>query len=115
MNKNLQQAFEVANYMITLADQKRVLQEEFDQNSVYFLNGGCFKVNKELINFVKTLLDLGKENAVLIDSNSLPVEIADLKTFLDNILHTHFFAVNSYHTKYQKLKSSRTIEGLISI
>lgn len=112
MDKNIEQAFEAANYMITLADQKRILKEEFNQNSVYFLNGGTFKASRELINFVKSLIDLGKENAVLIDDNHMPVDIPDLKTFLDNVLHTHFFAVNSYHTKYQKLKSSRTVESL---
>jgi hypothetical protein len=115
MDDKLKQAFEIANYMTTLADQKRILVEEYNQNIIYFINGGRFSVNRELINFVKTLLDLGKNNAVVIDHNNLPVDIQDLKTFLDEILNTYFTAVNSYHNKYQKLRSCRSVESILNL
>lgn len=115
MEEQLKQAFETANYMTTLADQKRVLFEEYQQNTLYFFNGGCFRVDKELINFVKCLLDLDRADSVLIDANNLPVQIDSLKTFLDEILNVYFSAINSYHTKYQKLRSSRSVEKLLSV
>jgi hypothetical protein len=114
MDEKLKQAFETANYMTSLADQKRILQEEYQQNSIYFHNGGCFHVTKELINFVKTLLDLGRVDAVLIDANNLPIDVTDLKKFFDEILDAHFTATNLYFNKYQKLKNSRTVERLIN-
>ncbi len=115
MNDNLKQAFEIANYMTTLADQKRILLEEYQQNTIYFFNGGCFRVDRELINFVKLLIDLGKDNAVIIDSNSLPVDIQNLKNFLDEILNTHFSSINSYHNKYQKLRTCRSVESILNL
>ena len=39
MNDKLKQAFDIANYMTTLADQKRILVEEYHQNIIYFFNG----------------------------------------------------------------------------
>ena len=35
MNDKLKQAFDIANYMTTLADQKRILVEEYHQNIIY--------------------------------------------------------------------------------
>ncbi len=115
MDDKLKQAFEIANYMTTLADQKRILVEEYNQNIIYFFNGGCFRVDRELINFVKTLIDLDKQDAVIIDSNNLPVDIQNLKTFLDEILNTYSSAVKSYHNKYQKLRSCRSVEGILNL
>jgi hypothetical protein len=114
MDEKLKQAFETANYMASLADQKRILNEEYQQNSIYFYNGGCFHATRELINFVKTLIDLDKSSAVLIDANSLPIDVADLKKFFDDVVDIHFTAINSYYNKYQKLKNSRTVESLIN-
>ena len=115
MNDKLKQAFDIANYMTTLADQKRILVEEYHQNIIYFFNGGCFRADRELINFVKTLIDLGRDDTVLIDSNNMPIDIKSLKSFLDEILNTHFSAVNSYHNKYQKLRSSRSVESILDL
>lgn len=115
MDEKIKQAFETANYMATLADQKRILAEEFDQNTIYFFNGGTFRADRELINFVKTLIDLGRSSSVVVDTNNNPIEIQDLTLFLENILDAHFFALNSYHSKYQKLRSSRTVESLTNI
>ncbi len=101
--------------MTTLADQKRILVEEFNQNSLYFFNGGCFLANRELITFLKTLLDFDKSSAVVIDHNNTPIDIPNLKSFLEEIINTHTTAINSYHNKYQKLKSSRSVESLLNI
>ncbi len=115
MDEKLKQAFEVANYMTTLADQKRILLEEFNQNSLHFFNGGCFLANRELVTFLKTLIDLGKESAVVVDNNNTPIDISNLKSFLDDILDVYTTATNSYHNKHQKLKSSRSVESLVNI
>ena len=54
MDEKLSKAFEIANFVTTLANQKKVIYEEYQQNCVYFFNGATFKVTRELINFVKT-------------------------------------------------------------
>lgn len=115
MDEQLQKAYDIANYMTTLASQKRIAFEEYQQQTVYFYNGATFKISRELINFVKTLIDLKQTDAVLIDDNNLPVDIDDLKKFLENILNVYTLAVNEFQTKYKILKSNRSIEGLIDL
>ena len=115
MEEKIKKAFEIANYMSTLAEQKRILFEEFQQNLVYFFNGATFSVSKELINYIKTLIDLGQQDAVLIDDNKMPVDIADLSKFLEQILDTYSRATNQYYTKYQQMKKNRSVEGLLDL
>lgn len=114
MDERLQKAFEIADYMSTFSAQKQIIKEEYIQSLIYFYNGGTFSINKELITFVKTLRDLtDSKEVVLVDDNSLPIEVKDINEFLEAILSKYFFAVNEYYTKYKNLKSSRTVEGLI--
>lgn len=115
MDEKLLKAFEIANFMTTLANQKKVIYEEYLQNCVYFFNGATFKVNRELINFVKTLIDLGHSDAVLIDDNNFPIDIADLAAFLESILSVYASATNAYQTQYQKIKDSRSVESLLDL
>lgn len=115
MDDKLLKAFDIANFMTTLANQKKVIYEEYQQDCVYFFNGATFKVNRELINFAKTLLDLDHTDAVLLDDNNLPVDIPDLKVFLDSLLSVYASATNKYQTQYQKIKNSRSVESLLSL
>ena len=116
MDDKVQKAYEVANYMTTLANQKSILKQEFKQNLVYFFQGHTFQVSKDLITFVKTLVDLKQDtDVVLIDDNDLPIKIENLNVFLEDILNQYFMAVNSYQTKYQQLKLSRKVESLVQL
>lgn len=116
MDEKVKKAFDVANYMATLSNQKRIVLEEFNQRMVYYVNGGTFKVSKELINFTKSLLDLGHTgDIVFIDENNMPVMILDLQDFLNNILSVYFEATNWYHTKYNELRSKRQVEAIVNL
>lgn len=115
MDEQVKKAFEIANYMTSLASQKKVLLDEYEQNIIYFHNGATFKANRELINFVKTLIDLGLDTAVVIDFNNLPVDIGNTHDFLNALLDKYASATNLYHTKYQELKSKRSVESLTSL
>lgn len=116
MNEQIQKAFEVANYMSTLAAQKQIFKEEYHQDLVHYQNGGTFKATRELINFLEVLLGKGHVlDVVLIDDNNLPIEISDLKKFSEDILSRHFEAVNKYHSKYSRIKKNRSVEGLLDL
>jgi hypothetical protein len=116
VDEKLAKAFDTANLMAVLNIQKQVLKEEFYQNLIYYHNGGVFTLNKELINFVKTLLDLNNTvDIVLVDDTDTPIAIADTEEFLNNILSAYTRAVNEYHTKFSNLKKSRSVEKLINL
>lgn len=113
MDERLEKALNFSNYMITLNNQRRALKEKFLASLVYFYNGGSFTVTKELINFVKTLVDTGNDSdVVLVDDKDIPVSIKNLNEFLSDILNIYFTATNEYYTEYESLKKNRTIEGM---
>lgn len=116
MDERIEKAFEVANYMATLSNQRRIILEEYNQKLVYYTNGATFKVDYNLINFAKNLIDLGHINdIVFIDSNNQPVIISDVQDFLDNLLSVYFESVNEYYTKFVDIKKKRNVKDLVNL
>jgi len=116
MDERIEKAFAVANYMSTLANQRRIMLEEYNQKLLYYINGATFKINLELINFTKLTLDLGHvEDTAFIDSNDLPVVINDVQDFFDNIVSIYFEATNDYAAKYAEIKSKRKISNIVEL
>jgi hypothetical protein len=116
MDEQLEKAFQTANFMATLTNQRRVAFEEFQQNLIYYTNGSSFLITKELISFVKSLIDSGfKENVVVVDDNNTPVKVVDLEEFHQSILNQYITASTAYHSTYNELKSKRNIEDLIKL
>lgn len=114
MTTDLEKSFELANLMTTVANQKRALKEEYEQSLLFFHNGGTFKVSRELVSFLNTLLAHSTANtAIVTDENSMPVEISNLKQFLADILDCYIGASNHYFASYQTIKNNRSVDGLI--
>jgi hypothetical protein len=114
VDKLLEKAFDIANYAATFSSQIKILKEEFNQNLIYYHNGGVFTITKELICFVNLLKDSStNKNVVLVDDNQTPIEILDIDKFLEEILSKYTFAVNSYYTRLSSMKSSRTVESIL--
>ena len=114
MDERLKKALEVSNYTKTLSDQRRILQEQFKENSIYFYNGCQFSIDIELINYASMLVNKNiTTDVIFLDDNEIPVAIKDLLDFLDQIQDQYFQALNKYHTEYNKLKSNRTIGKLV--
>lgn len=113
MDERLEKALDFANFMVTLNNQKRSLREKYYTECVYYHNGGTFSLSKDLITFVKTLIDIGNtDQVVLIDNNDLPIRIENLNQFLDDIIDQYFIASNNYYNEYQLLKKNRSVEAL---
>lgn len=116
MDERIQKAFEVANYMATLSNQRRAILEEYTQKLVYYINGATFTVDYNLINFAKNLVDMGHtEDVAFVDSNNQPVIITDVQDFLDNLMSVYFEAVNEYQTKFAEIKRKRNVKDLVEL
>ena len=114
MDERLEKAFQTANFMASLTGQRKIALEEFQQGLIYYQSGASFTVTRELLSFVKLLIDSGyTEDTVLIDDNSMPVQIKDLQAFYDNILDQYFQSANQYFVEYTNLKRQRKVEDLI--
>lgn len=114
MDEKVSKAFDIANLMVSISNQKRALREEFEQTLFYFYNGGSFKANKDLISYVSSIKSLGvKENAVITDENEQPILIDNIDKFLEALLDCHTRANNLYYTKYEQLRKSRSVESVL--
>lgn len=115
MDERLEKAFQTANYMASLSNLRRVALEEYKQNLIYYSQGSSFTVTRELIVFVHTLTELGNTESIILDDNNIPLNVVNLKEFLDNILNVYGSATNKYLAKYGEIKSKRRVEGLIEL
>jgi hypothetical protein len=116
MDDRLKAALDFSNYRQTLAIQRKTLRERIEGKLTYGHSGGIFKIDRSLLVFVQMLIDQGRtENVPLIDQNENPILIANLEAFRDEILDRYFTSTYEYHTEYEKIKSSRTVEKLLSL
>lgn len=116
MDERIEKAFDVANYMATLSNQRRIILEELDQKLIYYINGATFKIDANLISFTKTVLDIGHETDVaFLDSNKLPIIISDVREFFENITSVYFEAINEYAVKYADLSKKRRISDIVEL
>lgn len=110
MEPQVEKAFEIANFMTTLASQKRILKEDYEQTLLCYHNGGTFKATRELIAFISSLKT---DHFVVVDENQIPIMITNIPEFLDKVLAQHTEANNSYFSQYQRLIKSKKIESLV--
>lgn len=115
MDERLQKALDISNYMVTLNNQKRILKEQYQENLIYYFDGGQFTITQQLISFCQSLISMNQDSTILIDDNGMPVEIEDLQSFAANVYSKYFEASNRYLTEYNQLKSKRSIESIMNI
>lgn len=113
MDERLKKALEFSGYRISLFNRKEDLKLAMAQQLTYAHNGGLFKIDPQLISFVKLVIDQDVDRPmVLIDSNGNPIEITDKKGFYDEIFNRYFEATNIYHSEYTKLRTARSVSSI---
>ncbi len=116
MQEQLKKALEFSNYKQTFAIQRKTLKEKIEAKLTYGHNGGIFKINRELLNFVQVLCDQGRTSGVvLLDINETPILIENLEDFKNEIFDRYFTATNKYFEEHQALKKSRSVEKLLEL
>jgi hypothetical protein len=116
MDERIEKAFDVANYMATLSNQRRIMLEEFNQQLIYYINGATFVISPELLTFTKLMIDSGYTHEVaFVDINMLPVIIGDVQEFYNTISQQYFESLNVYATKYASLSTKRKIQDIIEL
>lgn len=113
MDDRLKKALDFSNFMVTLNNQKRVLQETYYQDLILYYKGGQFTATKELICFCQTMLNNKQHTLVLVDDNKIPIEIEDLFLFNNDVCDTYLSASNKFLAEYNKLKKNRNVEKLV--
>ena len=116
MDDRLKKALDVANQMVTFSTQVDLIKQEFKEDCLYHENGHRFTVNRELINFLSSLVTMGHlEDIVILDDFENPFMINDVKLFLDKIFDLYVEGTNRYYQKYVEIKSKRSIAKIMDI
>lgn len=116
MDDRLKKALDVANLMVTFGTQRDLIKQEFKEDCLYHEDGHRFTINRELINFLSTLVTLGHlEDIVILDDFENPYMIPDTKAFLDKIFNLYIEGSNKYYHRYVELKSKRSIAKVMEI
>ena len=113
MDERLEKALEFANYRITLGNQKRTLKQRTQVLQTVHYSKGVFFADHVTISFVKTLLDSGKTDSIIVDTKENPIHIEDLKEFLDTLISSYTEAMNEYKVQSDKIKKARNIKALM--
>lgn len=116
MQEQLKKALEFSNYKHTFSIQRKILKEKIEAKLTYGINGGIFKIDRQLLTFVQMVLNEGRNTGIiLLDINENPILIDNLEDFKTEIFDRYFTATNEYFENYQNLKKSRSVEKLLDI
>lgn len=114
MQEEFKKALDFSNYRQTFSIQRKTLKEKIDAKLTYGINGGIFKIDRSLLNFVEMLIYKDRsENVVILDVNENPILIENLVDFREEIFDRYFTATLEYYEEYQNLKKSRSVETLL--
>lgn len=113
MDERLEKALEFSNYRITLGNQKRSVKQRMLVLQTVNYSRGVFNANPVMISFIKSLIDSGKENAIVLDSKESPIVIEDLQDFLDTLLSSYIESTNEYKAQMDKIQKARNIKSLM--
>lgn len=114
IDERLAAALEASNYRVTLNLQKEAAKLKLQNDLLFSINGGIFFADRQLISFIFSLINMGKTEAVLIDNNDNPIEIKNLKDFLDDIIGVYYESMNDHLIEFNKIKSARTTSKVVN-
>ena len=115
MDERLEKALEFSNFLETQNNQKRIFLKQYQDNLVHYTNGHKITVTMDLISFCQSFLELDQGETVLLDDNSIPFDVNNLKEFTRQLLGVYTFASRKYLYDYKKIKDNRSVEGLTSL
>lgn len=113
MDERLQKALEFSNYNLTISNQKKNVKNRVNQLRIVHSNGGVFMAEPATISFLKTLVDLGNKEGILIDSKDNPIHISNFEELLDKLVSAYFTATNELEAEHAKMKKMRNIKKIM--
>lgn len=109
LDQQLEAALSFAQYQTTLNQQRRLLKEQFETDTVVAYNGGLFKVTQEW------LASIDRESNWILDMNRNPVMIADPNELYELARTAYRAALAKYGDAYQQLRRQRSVKTLTDL
>ncbi len=115
MEERLKKALEFSSYRQTLNNQLHNAKVKAEGMLIYAESGGKFTINQQLICFVDYLDRSGYKDAVILDDNKSPIQIADIAEFLNKIRSKYFEVTNDYLREAMDIKKKRNSKSILEI
>jgi hypothetical protein len=116
MDDRLSKALEHANYATTVFQQKKILEQRFDNALMLASHGGIFKASRELIAFVDMLIQDGKNwDQIILAEKNVPIMIPDCEIFLANLKEIYTDALGEYYMDMEALRKARTVKAATGV
>lgn len=109
MDKRLKKALDFSNFRMILSIKQENLKVLMNNKLLIVYKNNLFKVNKELILFVFTLLSKKESEFIFLDTNDIPILITDLQEFYNIAYEKYKNVLYQYYKDYQKLNEARNI------
>lgn len=109
IDQHLESALSFAQYQTTINQQRRLLKEKFESDTVIAHNGGLFKITQEWLGSFDTTSNW------FIDVNGNPTCIQDPATFLIEAQSIYQQALAKYGEEFAKLRTQRSVKSLTDL
>lgn len=109
LDQQLEEALSFAQYQTTLTQQRRLLKEQFETETIVAYNGGLFKITQEWLG------GFDKTSIWLLDMNGNPVVVADPEDLYQQASTAYKAALAKYGDAYQLLRRQRSVKLLTEL
>jgi hypothetical protein len=109
IDQHLESALSFAQYQTTINQQRRLLKEKFESDTLIANNGGLFNITQEW------LCSFDTTSNWFIDVNSNPTYIENPVIFLAEAQLVYRQALTSYGEEFAKLRTQRSVKSLTDL
>jgi hypothetical protein len=114
MDERLSRALEHGRLKSTIQTQTQIARENYESNLLFNYEKGLFRATQENLSYWSCLV-LRYNDSIVLDDRKKPIEILDLKMFLDTAFDIHHQANNEYYSELLRLKNSRNVKQAANV
>jgi hypothetical protein len=107
--QHLEKALSFAKYQETLNQQRRLLKEQFEADTLLAHAGGLFRISQEWLG------GFDIDNKWVLDLNGTPVQVEDSAALLSAAKTAYRTALGQYGEQYQLLRRQRSVRSLVGL
>ena len=109
LQSHIESALSFAQYQTTINQQRRLLKDKFELDTIFAYNGSLFKLSQEW---------LGSFNITdnwCIDVSGNPAYLENPAEFLESARSVYQEALKNYGEEFTKLRSQRSVNSLTDV
>jgi UDP-3-O-[3-hydroxymyristoyl] glucosamine N-acyltransferase len=111
MDTQLEKALELSKSLETISNQKTQALTRYQQNKIFYYNGGTFVADTSLL--AASAILKSEDTQIFVDINNIPIEVTDMDEFCFKVYSTYTSASRQYLKEFNEIKRVRTPKGIL--